>query len=491
MRVTLSDPRHEVSTAIMSLLRLPDEIVLEITEYMTTVSDRCNVSSSCARLHALIEPLLYSAYVQIRKTAAALFLRTILDKPHLVKHVRTFTVHSINSAYARDDPITDPVQTEIYQRKIQDIVWAEAEPFKADKWVEDLRHDLDCNAYTALILYLLSNVEELTLRLWSHELEEFSAPFTNHLFRVLRRTEATKLDSADWIPSDTTRFQRNTVKRVTLESWDEEAPLVKWCSAFDEYESLESISILGSSDFELSVSGTKKKRYRNLSLLSTDVPSYILEQYLPHFPFLRRFEYSQQAVELQNDGPTASYELSPGVLVRGIQHLKSCLEELVLWCSDYWLNMEAFEPLGSLVEFTQLCSLDVTACMLIGRDLTQPSYHGWDIDHQRYQDDELRDSIGNLPSSLEKLVVRSSIIDILDWLHVLYNGLEDGTSHLKKLRSIKCFQLPTAKIHFDGPDSQIRWHDRAERLGIELVVVPEGKPRWGYPGDLYELDDSW
>ena len=96
----LRGPNCQAWKPQMPLDQLPKELLVGVLENIGDVENRAQVSLASKRLHEAIEPMLYSSFRQTGREATGAFIRTILKKPHVVRYVKSFTAHSINSRYA-------------------------------------------------------------------------------------------------------------------------------------------------------------------------------------------------------------------------------------------------------------------------------------------------------------------------------------------------------------------------------------------------------
>ena len=155
----------------MPLDQLPKELLVGVLENIGDVENRAQVSLASKRLHEAIEPMLYSSFRQTGREATGAFIRTILKKPHVVRYVKSFTAHSINSRYALATELR-PVSTMLprtnFKQKIaqmmsrislishvQDAPWIGID---ADEWLTDFYRSY-WDACTAFLLLLLPNIE--------------------------------------------------------------------------------------------------------------------------------------------------------------------------------------------------------------------------------------------------------------------------------------------------------------------------------------------
>lgn len=82
----------------MSLLSLSPELLLLVASYVRQV-DLLNVSLVCKQLHFTIEPELYREYSNPRlyTRSVLLFIKKIIERPELAKHVRRVDLHEWES----------------------------------------------------------------------------------------------------------------------------------------------------------------------------------------------------------------------------------------------------------------------------------------------------------------------------------------------------------------------------------------------------------
>ncbi|PVH74360.1 hypothetical protein DL98DRAFT_658842 [Cadophora sp. DSE1049] len=474
----------------MPLNQLPEELLAEVLRNIDNVEDRLQVSLTSQRLHEAVEPILYSSFRQTGREATGAFIRTILEKPHVARFVKSFTAHSINSPYALATELravsTVLPRAGFKQRIGQMMRDIPGITVSADKWLSDFYFSY-WDACTAFLVLLLPNIEQLQLRVFESVLLNCGDELLLHYLPLAFRAAS--------LETETFLAWQKTLRSITIENWEEYGTLIGSLAAFSGFESIRSFTILGSEDFaeEYYDDGDTPliSDLTNLSLLSSNIGSDTLKDFLSHCSQLKRLEYFHKEVSGRYGPPDAhDNNFSPAAFGRGIEHLHECLEELVVVASDYWLNMMPFDAPRLLSEFEALRLLDTTECILLGRDKTDPSYFGWTRLHQHYTMEEFRESILNLPASLEHLTVRNCRVDIFDWLDFLLEGLESSELHLKKLQEITfIFHETSPLIPNDSRSRRIDWHERALRLGIKLMNHAQGEVRWGPPGDIYNQDD--
>lgn len=407
----------------MLLDQLPEELLVGVVKNVDDVQDRLQVSLASKRLHEAIEPMLYSSFRQTGREATGAFIRTILEKPHVVRYVKSFTAHSINSPYALATELR-PVSTMLprtnFKQKIaqmmsqislishvQDSPWIEID---ADEWLTDFYRSY-WDACTAFLLLLLPNIEQIKLRV-------YESSFSNYGDRDSPRY-LTKAFLGASQQTETFVSWQKTLRSITIENWKECGPLIGNLAVFSGFKAIKSFTILGSNDFDKEYYESGEipliANLTSLSLLSSNVEADTLKDFLSHCSQLKYLEYFHREVSDRYGPPDAhGNNFSPAEFGRGIEHLHETLEELVVVSSDYWLNMMPFDPLGSLAGFEMLRLFDTTQCILLGRDKTDPAYFGWTRWHQYYTTEELRESVLNLPSSLQYLTVRNCRVDIYE-----------------------------------------------------------------------------
>lgn len=407
----------------MPLDQLPKELLVGVLENIGDVENRAQVSLASKRLHEAIEPMLYSSFRQTGREATGAFIRTILKKPHVVRYVKSFTAHSINSRYALATELR-PVSTILprtnFKQKIaqmmsrislishvQDAPWIGID---ADEWLTDFYRSY-WDACTAFLLLLLPNIEQIQLRVYESSLSNYGERDSPRYL--------TKAFSGASQQTKTFLAWHKTLRSITIENWKECGPLIGSLAVFSGFESIKSFTILGSEDFDEEYYEDAKipliADLTSLSLLSSNIEADTLKDFLSHCSQLKYLEYFHKEVSDRYGPPDAhDNNFSPAEFGRGIDHLHKILEELVVVASDYWLNMMPFNPLGSLAGFEVLRLFDTTECILLGRDKTDPAYFGWTRWHQYYTIEELRESVLNLPCSLQHLTVRNCRVDIYE-----------------------------------------------------------------------------
>ena len=133
---------------------------------------------------------------------------------------------------------------------------------------------------------------------------------------------------------------------------------------------------------------------KGLSLTNSRIDHPTLTKFLRCFATLKYFHYENSASQY--------YDFEPPRLMEGIEHLKGTLKHLRLFNANIILNTAPLRhyPIGSLVSFRKLESIDIMATMMLGTD----DKHGDEFPPKQ----RLKDSI---PPSLESLTLRRIKID--------------------------------------------------------------------------------
>ncbi|KAG4438305.1 hypothetical protein IFR05_006192 [Cadophora sp. M221] len=485
----------------MYLSKLPDEILVEIFKTLDSPKDRSHVSQTSQKLHDIMEPILYSSFVQTGGGATPNFIRSILKKPSRAQYVKSVTARAIcaHGSLSELDPVWDLFAG--LEASIMKVIGRESTTDQRTNWLKDF-YDARWDACTAVLLFLLPSVEHLDLRLFNSMLN--NNPYSlqpRYLLKALSMPLGNSV-LADCKPWQYFRWKQ-PLQNVSVENWEEYGPILKILQSFIGYESIKNLRLVGVDDSDLDgMDAANSSEYltevlqllgnlTGLSLLSADIDPDKLEILLSSCSHLRYLHYVQKESLLYEDGDMDLGYFCPGAFGRGIKYLEDSLEELVVTCNDYWLNSRPYEHLGSLNTFKALRVLEITECILLGRDKTNNTYHGWDRWTQHWGQEELAKSISKLPPSLEQLTILNCRTDIFDWLGYLFEGLERSEIEWGNLKKISCIFLETASLlPNDSRGREVSWHERARNLGIQFMnrATPE-VIRCGPPGNIFDFDD--
>lgn len=301
-----------------------------------------SLSRTARRFHQVVEPKLYSGFVQVEKAGEQTpyqlitFMRTILKRPDLAQRVRTFESTVMTKAVSpRADfediqPLVlfDPLYTaqdfETLRARVTSISGHGVDnDEEAASWFEDTKKGF-WDAITALVLSQLQNLEEFSLGGWNCD---FGLP---HLERLLTRAAVPGIRPPG-TPLTLTRLQC-----VTLLN-----PIDRYGMDFGlllpilELETLTTFSAYSLNVSELWVTEENdpwsKDAFKNGNILSlalhdSSIDENCMLQFLSCFTNLQQLfiEFSPEGMDY------AVYE--PPRYLATIQHLKSCLREFTLYC---------------------------------------------------------------------------------------------------------------------------------------------------------------
>jgi hypothetical protein len=103
-----------------SVQRPPDELLVQIASYTTCRKTLAALSLCCQQLHTIVEPLLYSKFVQTGEGATALpmLLRTISQKPHLGRYVKAVVARSENEILILDMDFLESLRSKTWIHRV-------------------------------------------------------------------------------------------------------------------------------------------------------------------------------------------------------------------------------------------------------------------------------------------------------------------------------------------------------------------------------------
>ncbi|KAH6704186.1 hypothetical protein BKA61DRAFT_183682 [Leptodontidium sp. MPI-SDFR-AT-0119] len=351
----------------MLLNELATELLTEIFLHLDSNPSWKSLALCSKRLHAIVEPLLYSKVHLIKSQKSCLmYIRSISTNPHLVQHVRDF--HTYDGSDYDMQPL--PTQERAWMRQtLPDNVYGEA---VCDEWFSQMfslpgvnnshrRYD----AFIAFLLNLFRHTLE-SLHMWFHWYNPYDY---SHISRVLEQAaleQSTKgseaslsrlrtvaLRQMDW-PIGRSPFAANGIP----------------CRVFIPFLNLPSVRNfrglkLCSEDRSL-LYNENQNSIVDITINEALIEAVSMSSFLSMFRQLKRVEY-QHATLYFEDLPIFRSRM----FIRGLRHSKDTLEEVVV--SNY--PDDSVEGPGkplSWASFTKLRSITADVCILAGADILVP-----------------------------------------------------------------------------------------------------------------------
>jgi len=175
----------------MGIEHLPTEILGDIFLYLECPRDLGNLSRCSKRLHWLCVPFLYATLKQTQRGAPPSFIRTLMEKPHLINYVRNIEVSAFPGSLS---------EATIRVEKKEAIVNLSSLPAEqkgrirlllrdrclgasiCGSWYQSLLAGFSWNALVAFILLLCSHtIETFTIEHWG-----VRTPSPNFLSQFIR-----------------------------------------------------------------------------------------------------------------------------------------------------------------------------------------------------------------------------------------------------------------------------------------------------------------
>jgi hypothetical protein len=88
---------------MMAFDRVPNEVVEEVCRRVESTKDLDSLSRCSRRFYRLVQPFLYATFTQTGEGALPTFLRTIVEKHHLVKYVKNVKLTVLGRAFYISD----------------------------------------------------------------------------------------------------------------------------------------------------------------------------------------------------------------------------------------------------------------------------------------------------------------------------------------------------------------------------------------------------
>jgi hypothetical protein len=310
----------------------PDEIVLKISENFGNTERQALAALSlcCKKFHRIIQPLLYTTFVQTGPTALPFFLRTISSDKN--EHLRVYTKKIIVASLPRTKKSKLPrmdmrsltrenrtnmrsvIREAIDGPDAEEIGWDwEDEAFKKGYW----------EALYPLALAMLPKIEsiELTTPGWSLLNDNTFPPGRNHTFafdqhfiqRICMR-QARDINS----PYSLSKLHTISIRAPNHGDHNNDFEILPYLTS-PGFQSVTKLSIHRSL---LSLQPSKYTFTSNVTSLSL-TECLGLCGFLKGFPLLERFEYAQSRVH--EDG---TFPLVAPHILGALSHLKNTLQEL-------------------------------------------------------------------------------------------------------------------------------------------------------------------
>jgi len=83
----------------LSLDHIANELLTEICLNLSSSKDVSNFSRCSKHMYSIAEPIFYSNFSQTGNFACRDLIRTLIDKPHLARHVKTIDCWALRSSF--------------------------------------------------------------------------------------------------------------------------------------------------------------------------------------------------------------------------------------------------------------------------------------------------------------------------------------------------------------------------------------------------------
>ncbi|CAG8961630.1 hypothetical protein HYFRA_00006167 [Hymenoscyphus fraxineus] len=397
--------------------RLPTEILTRIIKNIIHVPTLASLARTSKYISEITYPILYSSFREIEDgSCLPNFLRTILLKPKLAQHVKTYIGYNTPYTTAMElDYMTAP-ELVLFQRAMK-ATKEHCPDVDEERWGRIRGGNAD--DLTALLLCLLPNLEELHILNHGNDFEGHI-----RLERMIRRVAENQEPEKNNSPL-------RKLKKVTLDGGmgEEYFPnsgiaifQVLPFLALPTVQELSCHLLIGTTfprdDFgrhpfqptfipgSIYVDVDPKPDFRfsktSLSIKHAFVTHEDLAQFLGFFESLQRLEYDFRYQDNpQQDVVWNDIDFAPRLFLNCISHLGDSLEELVI-SEDQFLekieNPDADLPISSMTAFYKLKSLQMPAHMLFGKYRQDPA-------HEQYSDSFISELTSLFPESLEQLTI--------------------------------------------------------------------------------------
>jgi hypothetical protein len=398
------------------------------------------------------------------------FLRTLLERPDLASHVKT---------YSSDFPSIGAIERgaiEPHRAKIEKIMATVCTDERLrNNWYQSMfrieEHWHDGGAIAALLILLLSRVPMLELPI--------ELPLGVYMALVFSR--ACQLQRSGK-PAPYCNLQHIEVYRFDNGNnfFDPMQPFLQLpsvqCLTFDDIMMVEE-------DFQ----GVEVLTHHitRLSFLRADIHPHTLPLLLKHFPNLTHFSYIHKCHE------EISHPFIPRFIRDGVLHLQHSLEELIIadrekdpeeewelsWSGETHeeviIGEGTIEPgslaLGSLTGFKRLRRLEATVFTLVGSILRVVFNDGGAAVLEERLEQKVR-LVESLPASLEELVLRNCESNIWSLTDVLFE--KRGKGLLIKLKAVTLvLRNDTIMKQIRNQESARNFVDEGKKLGIVVTIL--------------------
>ncbi|KAJ5699147.1 hypothetical protein N7462_001152 [Penicillium macrosclerotiorum] len=373
----------------LSLISLPNDVLLMIAEQLDQHLDRWNIVFVCRHFHNLFISMVYRAVPLQNQRAANSFLHAISRRPYLARAVRHLDLSAWGTKEIAEEDRWELERSVLIRECIHSLSHSEGE---ATQWQESLTRGRS-EAWSALLLPLLSHLEQLQV---AHGSE--TTCLERSLERALKGDKSFRGGRAlqhlahvflhhreDLNPSrnEHPAAERSAQSPSTLLLPFFQLPSMRTIIATAVVDSSLSNEEPALEPFDLS-------SIKNIDLRASSVNNG-MEALITSCADLKSFKYQHSDSHLHSRGyqPTAFY--------RSLSHSKRTLE--VLWLDHYGdhyaftaagLNQTHDEWFGSLAEFSALREVRIRLPNLL------------DI---RYQSEPATSLLNCLPASLETIYI--------------------------------------------------------------------------------------
>ncbi|MCJ1246479.1 hypothetical protein MMC30_003687 [Trapelia coarctata] len=356
---------------------LANEILIQIIQFIDTEVHHhdslghargsaavLNLALCSSHFHRLAEPVLYT-HVDIRDDALyntlpdlVFFLCRILDRPDLARRVR-FLYGAASGSPVADESMDMSGLRETDRTLIRTAVRAASDSERtAQQWMEAIEWGT-WDAIMALLLSVVPNIEELQLERWSNTNEVY--PFIIRFFERAANLQETALLASP--------FSLRSLRRISLSYWDTEGGFsfentlrflrLKSVTAF--HGNMVSEDLRGASTPPPYIAHPSTFTARELKLTSSVLHHESMIPIFRSFPALERLHY-------EFGGACVGYaDFEPPRMMAALEHLKHCLKEITILCSDGCVSTELDAyPIGSFASFEKLTSIDILATGMLG-----------------------------------------------------------------------------------------------------------------------------
>lgn len=291
------------------------------------------------------------------------------------------------------------------------------------RWVRDIFTQLNWDACVAFLLLLLPSVEKLSLKVYRMPLHKFSEEgCVNYLHKFLQVADDHQDATDPTIPS-----RLAVLRSIRIEFAGKDGSVGEGLVPFLAFESIIEFELMGLNDREKYLLPLSNMlNIISLSLTNSLMSDETMRQLLGHMPNLKRLQHIDENAGWLRCNPNKK------ACRDSIAQFTGTLEELALGSNNsrhFWDYDRAF---GRLTHFHKLRQYRTNFSNLVAQ--TSPSRSG----HRppRGQAEEaFANSIRDLPTSLQELVLWECTGSILDWLDILLGLYQTGNNPLERLRN--------------------------------------------------------